>query len=210
MPTAIKLIVGLGNPEPGQLLTRHNAGFWFVDALVNRYALTIKSESRFHAEVARLSVADHDCLICKPQTYMNNSGRSVQAISSYYRIPVPEILVVHDEIDLEAGVVRFKQGGGHGGNNGLRDIIEKLGDNNFNRLRIGIGHPGNADLVTGYVLNKPSREDADLIMSRIGESIDLLPLMLDGDFNRVMTGLHTKVPGPVTDQDAGEDHDDIE
>lgn len=192
MLSAIKLIVGLGNPGPGYLMTRHNAGFWFVDALAHIHSLSFKTENRFKAEIARLQVDVHDCLVCKPQTFMNNSGQCVQPLVNFYKIPLEQLLVVHDDIDLEPGTVRFKEGGGHGGNNGLRDIIEKLGDNNFKRIRIGIGHPGNSAEVVNYVLNKPTASDAELIMESISRAIDEIPRILDGDFMKVMTALHSQ------------------
>ena len=208
MPSAIKLIVGLGNPGPEYLMTRHNAGFWFVDALAHARSLTFKPENRFKADVARLQDDGHDCLVCKPNTFMNNSGMSVQPLVGFYKIPIEEILVVHDDIDLEAGTVRFKKGGGHGGNNGLRDVIEKLGSNAFNRLRIGVGHPGNSAEVVNYVLSKPSRDDTGLIMESIGRAIELLPRILDGDFMKVMTRLHTQQSQAISHKSQEKDKDD--
>ena len=191
MPSAIKLIVGLGNPGPEHLMTRHNAGFWFADVLAAKYSLNFRTESRFRAEVGRLSIDDHDCYLCKPMTFMNRSGQSVQAIASFYKITLGEILVVHDEIDLEPGVVRFKQGGGHAGHNGLRDIIEKMGGNEFNRIRIGVGHPGNSDEVVNFVLNRPSTQDEELIMQGIGSIMELIPQVLAGEFQKLMHTLHS-------------------
>ena len=191
MSFPIKLIVGLGNPGPEYLLTRHNAGFWFVDVLADQYGLTFRTESKFHSEVCRLSLSGQDCLICKPVTFMNLSGQAVQAITNFYKIPLSEILVVHDEIDLDSGAIRFKQGGGHGGHNGLRDIIEKTGSNEFNRLRIGVGHPGSSNEVINYVLGKASAEDQELIMKGIAEVMELIPQILSGEFQKVMHKLHT-------------------
>jgi peptidyl-tRNA hydrolase, PTH1 family len=191
VPSAIKLIVGMGNPGSEHLMTRHNAGFWFADVLAARYSLKFHAEARFKSEICRLSADDHDCYICKPMTYMNRSGQAVQAVSGFYKIALNEILVVHDEIDLDAGVIRFKQGGGHGGHNGLRDIIEKMGGNEFNRLRIGVGHPGNSSEVINYVLNRPAAEDQELIMQGIGDVMDLIPQILAGEFQKVMHKLHT-------------------
>lgn len=191
MSSAIKLIVGLGNPGPEHLLTRHNAGFWFIDLLARQYELVFRSETKFHSEVCRLSLSGHDCLICKPTTFMNRSGQAVQSITNFYKIPLSEILVVHDEIDLETGVIRFKQGGGHGGHNGLRDIIEKTGGNEFNRLRIGVGHPGSSNEVINYVLGKASTDDQELIMQGIANVMDFIPQILAGDFQKVMHKLHS-------------------
>ena len=191
MSSAIKLIVGLGNPGPEHLLTRHNAGFWFVDLIAREYDLTFRPESRFHSEICRLSVSGHDCMLAKPDTFMNRSGQAVQAITNFYKIPLSEILVVHDEIDLDAGVIRFKQGGGHGGHNGLRDIIEKTGSNEFNRLRIGVGHPGSGKEVINHVLGRASVEDQELIMQGIAKVMDLIPQILQGEFQKVMHKVHT-------------------
>ena len=127
MPAAIKLMVGLGNPGPEYYGTRHNAGFWFIDACAGKFSLKFRPESKFQSEVCRIDTPEYDCWLCKPMTFMNDSGIAVSAIANFYKIPVEEIMIVHDEIDLEAGVVRLKQGGGHGGHNGLRDIIEQTG-----------------------------------------------------------------------------------
>ena len=190
VPSDIKLIVGLGNPGPEHLLTRHNAGFWFVDALAEKYALRFRRESRFHAAVCRLTTSAADCFLCKPASFMNRSGMVVQAVASYYKIVPEEILVVHDEIDLPPGVVRLKRGGGHGGHNGLRDIIEVLGNNSFKRLRIGVGHPGSSDLVVDHVLERASPLEEDLIMQGIAAALDLIPQILAGEVQKVMNKLH--------------------
>ncbi len=192
MPSPIKLIAGLGNPGPEYLLTRHNAGYWFVDALAIKYTLHLRYESKFKSDVARLITDQTDCQVCKPQTYMNRSGQALQAIAGFYKINLEEILVIHDDIDLPPGTIRFKQGGGHGGNNGLRDIIEQMGDNNFNRLRIGVGHPGNSNDVINYVTSRPSEKDTEMIMQCVTQGLDALPLILSGDFMKAMTLLHTK------------------
>ena len=191
MPSAIKLIVGLGNPGPEHLMTRHNAGFWFIDVLAAKYSLVFRSESRFRSEVCRLSTIDHDCYLCKPMDFMNRSGQPVQAIAGFYKISINEILVVHDDIDIEPGVVRFKQGGGHGGHNGLRDIIEKMGSNEFNRLRIGVGHPGSSSDVVNYVLERAPAAEEELIMQSIAEVMEMIPHILTGEFQKVMQELHS-------------------
>lgn len=192
MPAAFKLIVGLGNPGSEHSTTRHNAGFWFVDSLAEKYSLTFKSESKYRAEICRIQTAKIDCWLCKPMTFMNRSGFSVQAMASFYKISVEEILIAHDELDLEARVVRLKNGGGHGGHNGLRDIIEQMGDKSFTRLRLGIGHPGRQDKVTPYVLGKPSKEDCQLIEIAIKESVEAMPLVLEGEMQKAMNALHQK------------------
>ena len=190
MPSAIKLIVGLGNPGPEYLLTRHNAGSWLVDALARKNGLRFRRVARFHAEVCRLATGATDCYLCKPKCFMNESGRAVQAIASFYKILPEEMLVVHDEIDLPPGAIRLKRGGGHGGHNGLRDIIETLGANNFNRLRIGVGHPGSSDLVVDYVLNRAPAPEEDLIMQGIASTLELVPQILAGELQKVMNKLH--------------------
>ncbi len=192
MPSAFKLIVGLGNPGPEHSETRHNAGFWFVDSLASEYSLSFRSESKFNAEICRIQTAEIDCWLCKPMTFMNRSGFSVQAMSSFYKISVEEILIAHDELDLDSGVARLKKAGGHGGHNGLRDIIAQMGNKSFTRLRLGIGHPGSADQVTSYVLGRPSQEDRQLIEIAIKESVNVMPQVFSGDEQKAMNGLHQK------------------
>ena len=191
MPVSLKLLVGLGNPGPEHSDTRHNAGFWFLDRLAGNFHAVYTNDNRFYGELARVHYDDTDCRLFKPQTFMNNSGRAVRAIADYFRIPPEQILVVHDEIDLPPGTVRLKQGGGHAGHNGVRDIIESLGNRDFNRLRIGVGHPGNKDQVIGSVLGRPSRADKKLIDEAIDKALELMPLLLAGEYARVMTQLHT-------------------
>jgi PTH1 family peptidyl-tRNA hydrolase len=195
VPLPIKLIAGLGNPGPEYSMTRHNAGFWFVDVLAGHFDLAFRPESKFRSEICRLTTQDHDCWVCKPATYMNESGYAVQAISGFYKIPLEQILIVHDEIDLEAGSVKLKDGGGHGGHNGLRDIIQQTGGNEFARLRIGVGHPGDPELVTPYVLGRPSMDDRELIISSITSCMDVMTLILNGDLQKVMNKLHKKDTG---------------
>ena len=192
MPSTFKLIVGLGNPGPEHSETRHNAGFWFVDSLAANYSLSFRSESKFNAEICRIKTDEIDCWLCKPMTFMNRSGFSVQAMSSFYKISVEEILVAHDELDLDPGVARLKKAGGHGGHNGLRDIIAQMGNKSFTRLRLGIGHPGSADKVTSYVLGRPSQADRQLIEIAIKESVDVMPLVFTGNEQKAMNGLHQK------------------
>ncbi len=192
MPSSFKLIVGLGNPGAEHTETRHNAGFWFVESLAAQYSLSFRSESRFNAETCRIQTATLDCWLCKPLTYMNRSGFSVQALASFYKIAVEEILVAHDELDLDAGIARLKKGGGHGGHNGLRDIIAQMGDKSFTRLRLGIGHPGSQDKVTPYVLGRPSQTERQLIDDAIAASVDAMPLVLEGETEKAMNILHQK------------------
>jgi len=190
VPSAFKLIVGLGNPGPEHSETRHNAGFWFVDSLAAKYSLSFRSESKFNAEICRMQTAEIDCWLCKPMMFMNRSGFSVQAMASFYKIPVEGILVAHDELDLDPGVARLKKAGGHGGHNGLRDIIAQMGDKSFTRLRLGIGHPGSQDKVTSYVLGRPAQEDRQLIEIAIKEAVDVIPLVLEGNEQKAMNALH--------------------
>lgn len=192
MPSGVKLIVGLGNPGPEHIANRHNAGYWFVDQLSEDYSLRFRPENKFQAEVCRWQSPEFDCRIAKPVTYMNRSGMAVAALVNFFKIPPGEMLVVHDEIDLDAGVARLKFSGGHGGNNGLRDIIEHLGTRDFYRLRIGVGHPGSSDKVTSHVLGRPSAEDERLILQAIDEAISVLPELLHGEYQKAMTKLHTQ------------------
>lgn len=184
--------MGLGNPGPQHFTDRHNAGFWFLDRLAEQHGLNFRAESRFKGETARLQSAGHDCWLLKPATFMNRSGESVQALCAYYRIAIEQVLVVHDELDIEPGDIRLKQGGGHGGHNGLRDIIEKSGSREFSRLRVGIGHPGSASQVTSYVLGRPDEAQTAAIMQACDRALDVMPLALDGELERAMHRLHTR------------------
>jgi PTH1 family peptidyl-tRNA hydrolase len=188
----IKLIVGLGNPGTQYRGTRHNAGADFIEALARSTGTTLQEETKFFGLTGRATIAGHDVRLLIPTTFMNLSGKSVASVASFYKIEPEQILVAHDELDISAGTARFKQGGGHGGHNGLRDIVPALGNNkNFHRLRIGIGHPGHASKVTGYVLNAPSVDDRIRINACIDEAITALPLLLEGDSTKAMTKLHS-------------------
>ncbi len=190
--TAIKLIVGLGNPGNEYRGTRHNAGADFVQELARQCGTTLQPESKFFGLSGRATLSGHDLRLLIPTTFMNRSGQSVAAIAGFFKIAPESILVAHDELDIPPGTARFKQGGGHGGHNGLRDIIPALGNNkDFHRLRIGIGHPGHASKVTGYVLGAPSQVDRTRIDACIDEAIAALPLALDGDTTKAMTRLHS-------------------
>lgn len=192
MTTGIRLIVGLGNPGREYEATRHNAGFWWVDAVAAGRSASFKPEKKFHGEAARLTVNTCEVWLLKPETFMNLSGRAVGALANFYKITPDEILVVHDELDLPPGTVRLKKGGGHGGHNGLKDIIAQLGTQDFWRLRLGIGHPGDRDAVVNFVLNAPQRPEQELIDSAIDASLAGLPQLLSGDFQAAMIKLHTK------------------
>ena len=188
--TPLSIIVGLGNPGPEHCLTRHNAGFWFVDALARAQGAQFRSHSRYQGEVCRFSLEGRDLVLLKPQTYMNRSGLSVRALLDYVKVPVGEMLVVHDDLDLVPGTARFKVGGGHGGHNGLRDTIRHCGAD-FWRLRIGIGHPGDKSQVIDYVLQRPSAEDEDEMLQSIGAALAALPVFVCEGAEKAMKQLHT-------------------
>lgn len=187
----LRLIVGLGNPGAEHLRTRHNAGFWFVDALALRQGVRFGLESKLFGETAKIDVAGRPVWLLKPATFMNLSGKSVTAALRYWKIEPEQMLVVHDELDLAPGTARLKFDGGHGGQNGLRDITKLLGHGKYHRLRIGIGHPGHKDRVTSWVLGKPGVDDEAAILRAIGDADDVLPLAVAGDFNEAMKRLHT-------------------
>ena len=188
---AIQLVVGLGNPGSKYDQTRHNAGFWFLDRWISALPLSLKEDRNFSGHVARMDSPSGGCWFVKPTSFMNRSGQAVQALSHFYKISVEKILVVHDELDLSVGVVRLKRGGGHGGHNGLRDIIGHLGKE-FLRLRIGIDHPGNKDQVVDYVLDKPSKTHREMIDRAIDDACSVMPLVLSGNFEKAMNQLHTR------------------
>lgn len=188
---AIELIVGLGNPGNEYRDTRHNAGFWWLDEVARMSGAQLRPETRFHGETGQGAWQGHSFRLLKPTTYMNRSGRSVAALAGFYRLAPESILVVHDEIDLEPGIVRLKQGGGHGGHNGLRDIISVLGSRDFYRLRLGVGHPGHRDDVVDYVLRKPPSSDRQAIEQAMDKALRWLPEILSDQIQRAMTGLHT-------------------
>ncbi len=191
MSTPVQLIVGLGNPGPKYAQTRHNVGFLFVDELARAQGVSCRPEAKFHGEVCKVHLAGREVWLLKPGTFMNRSGQAVAALARFYKIPAEAILVVHDELDIPAGQVRLKQGGGHGGHNGLRDIIQQLGSRDFLRLRIGIDHPGTAREVTNYVLGKPSPEQRQRIEAAIDEALRVLPQIIEGDLAPAMNRLHS-------------------
>jgi peptidyl-tRNA hydrolase, PTH1 family len=181
--------VGLGNPGPTYARTRHNAGFELVDELARRTGVSFRHESRHQGELVRAGIGGSDVWLLKPMTYMNLSGQSVRSVAGFYRIPPQSILVAHDELDFPPGVVRLKEGGGHGGHNGLRDLIAQLGDD-FWRLRIGIGHPGDRDAVLNYVLGRPPAAEATLIHEAVLAAADAVPVMLSDGAQKAMNRLH--------------------
>jgi PTH1 family peptidyl-tRNA hydrolase len=187
----IHLIVGLGNPGANYHSTRHNAGFWLVDQLAQDHQVALRNEARFHGETGKFRIAGKDIYLLKPTTFMNRSGQSVAALANYFKISAQQILVVHDELDLEAGDSRLKQSGGHGGHNGLRDIINHIGKD-FYRLRLGIGHPGDKNQVVNYVLHAPSKIELDGMQNAIQRSVNIMPTLLAGELEKAMQQLHSK------------------
>ena len=187
----IRLIVGLGNPGREYEATRHNAGFWWVDKLAHAHHFAFKAEGKFHGLAARGAVHGHELFLLKPQTFMNVSGRAVAALAQFYKIAPQHMLVVHDELDLPPGVAKLKLGGGHGGHNGLKDIIAHLGTRDFWRLRFGIGHPGEGADVAGYVLNAPRREETELIEQAMRRAQDVALLIVEGKQEAAMLKLHS-------------------
>jgi PTH1 family peptidyl-tRNA hydrolase len=191
----LRLIVGLGNPGAEYLRTRHNAGFWFVDALAAGQGERWSFDGKLHGEACRVRIGGEPVWLLKPATFMNKSGIAVASALRYYKIAAEECLVAHDDLDLPAGTVRLKFDGGHGGQNGLRDIVAHLGHGRFHRLRVGIGHPGHRDKVTPWVLGRPSAQDEDAILDGIARALDVLPLAVDGQFDKAMQRLHTAGTG---------------
>jgi peptidyl-tRNA hydrolase, PTH1 family len=201
MARPLRLLVGLGNPGRRYATTRHNAGAWLVDRLARQLALEFRSEGRFQSLVAR-GRADNgaDFMLALPQSYMNESGHPVAALARYYRISSPEMLVAHDELDLKPGSIKLKLGGGSAGHNGLEDIVEQLGEGGFWRLRIGIGHPRDAELteqeVVDYVLHPPRAEEKSMIDDAIARALAVWPELATGDTERAMLALHTRPRPP--------------
>jgi len=189
--TYLTAIAGLGNPEERHARTLHNAGFWFIDELARRASGQFRYEKRFDADVCRITLSSNEIWLIKPQSYMNLSGGPVRSVLDYYRLAVSDLLVAHDEIDLEPGTVRLKQGGGHGGHNGLRDVIKHTGSD-FMRLRIGVGHPGHRDLVTDYVLKRASADVERAMLQNIDDAADVMPILVEEGINKAMTRLHTE------------------
>ena len=191
--TAIQLIVGLGNPGPEYEQTRHNAGALFVEALARKLGVNLAADKKYFGLVGKFSHQGRDVRLLIPTTYMNRSGQSVAALANFFRIPPAAILVAHDELDMPPGTAKLKLGGGHGGHNGLRDIIAQLGNqNSFYRLRLGIGHPGDKNLVSGFVLGRAPRSEQEKLEASIDFALDVLPEMLAGDWTKAMQKLHSQ------------------
>jgi peptidyl-tRNA hydrolase, PTH1 family len=192
----IKLIVGLGNPGDKYAATRHNAGFWFIDAIAAQTNSKLAMDAKMFGVTGKLNTAKlsptQDAWLLMPTTFMNNSGKAVAALANYYKISPAEILVVHDELDLPAGTAKLKFGGGHGGHNGLKDIHAALGTADYWRLRLGIDHPGDKNEVINYVLKAPTKAEKDALEANIHAASGVVPLLLKGEFESAMQQLHTK------------------
>ncbi len=187
----LRIIVGLGNPGPEHQVTRHNAGFWFVDLLARTHGGEFRDYRKYSGELAKVTVAGQELMLLKPTTYMNRSGIAIRQLSDFFKVPPAQILVAHDELDLSVGTVRLKHGGGHGGHNGLRDAITHIGED-FWRLRIGIGHPGNKADVLDYVLNRAPRIEEEMILDSVNFAAECLPILLEQGAERAMTKLHSR------------------
>ncbi|MDH5544726.1 MAG: aminoacyl-tRNA hydrolase [Gammaproteobacteria bacterium] len=192
MADPITLIVGLGNPGKEYETTRHNAGFWFVDEIARAHGVSFKPESKFFGELAQFNAQGEKIFLLKPTTFMNRSGQSVAAVATFYKLPLCAMLIAHDELDFEPGIVRLKLGGGHGGHNGLRDIIARMGNNKeFLRLRIGVGHPGHREQVTGHVLGRTPQGERELIDRSLDDAIRVLPELVAGEIQKATNKLHS-------------------
>lgn len=191
MPNSIRIIAGLGNPGEKYEHTLHNAGFWFVDALAKAYGGSFRYDKKFDADCCKIELQGEEIWLVKPQSFMNLSGGPIRSVIDYYRLGAGNLLVAHDEIDLPPGTTRLKTGGGHGGHNGLRDIIQHCGPD-FVRLRLGVGHPGDKNLVTDYVLQRGSADVERAIEENIGEAVKIMPLLIDDGLNAATKALHTK------------------
>lgn len=189
--THLSIIAGLGNPDDKYEKTLHNAGFWFVDTLAEKSGGVFRYDKKFDADLCRIDLGGHELWLLKPQSYMNLSGGPVRATLDYYRVPASQLLVAHDEIDLPPGTVRLKQGGGHGGHNGIRDVIRHCGAD-FMRLRLGVGHPGQKEQVTGHVLQRAPAEVEAAVAQNIDAAIAVLPLLIDAGLSAAMKQLHTR------------------
>lgn len=185
----LSLIVGLGNPGAEYTQTRHNAGFWYVEQLADKYNITLKHEPKFHAYTGLGQIEGQDVRLLLPMTFMNRSGQAVAPYAKFYQIPTNQILVAHDELDMAAGLIKLKTGGGHGGHNGLRDIVPHIGAD-FHRLRIGIGHPGHKDKVSGHVLGKAPAAEQALLDQAIHEAIKQTAQLVNGQISKAMNHLN--------------------
>jgi peptidyl-tRNA hydrolase, PTH1 family len=200
MSSPVRLVVGLGNPGPRYARTRHNAGFWFADELADRAGGEFRPAGRFFGDACEGRVKGQVFRLLKPRTFMNRSGQSVAAMVNYYRLPLEQVLVAHDEIDLPAGTVRLKRGGGHGGHNGLRDIVSHLGGSDFLRLRIGVGHPGTKDDVHDHVLHRAPAAEETIIEEAVARALDQFSVIVTGDLEGAMNVLHRDADPPADNE----------
>ena len=193
MNASYQLLVGLGNPGARYEATRHNAGAWLLERVARRHAAGFRSSPRCFGSIADADIEGTRIRLFRPHTFMNHSGRAVAAVAGFYKVPVERILVAHDEIDLPAGAVRLKRGGGHGGHNGLRDVVPQLAGSGFSRIRIGVGHPGHKDRVVGHVLDRPPPAERSEIEEAIERVVDDIARIVTGDLEGAMNTLHRRV-----------------
>ena len=192
MSASYQLLVGLGNPGARYEATRHNAGTWLLERVARRHAAGFRSSPRCFGSIADADIEGTRVRLFRPDTFMNHSGRAVAAVAGFYKVPIERILVAHDEIDLPPGTVRLKRGGGHGGHNGLRDVVPQLGGSGFSRIRIGVGHPGHKDRVVGYVLDRPTRAERSEIEDAIDRVVGDIARIVTGDLEGAMNTLHRR------------------
>ena len=189
----ISLIIGLGNPGKEYAQTRHNAGFWFIEQLADQYNIQLKADPKFHAYSGRGTIEGHDVRLLLPTTFMNRSGQSVAPFAKFYQVAPESILIAHDELDMNPGIIRLKTGGGHGGHNGLRDIVPHIGPN-FHRLRIGIGHPGSKERVSGHVLSKAPSSEQALMDDAIAHAMNRIKMLVNGEVQQAMNQINAYKP----------------
>nr|WP_171523072.1 MULTISPECIES: aminoacyl-tRNA hydrolase [unclassified Acinetobacter] len=187
------MIVGLGNPGSEYAQTRHNAGFWFVERLADQYGISLKKDPKFNGFSGRGNIEGQDVRLLLPTTFMNLSGKSVVPFAKFYNIAPESILIAHDELDMNPGIIRLKTGGGHGGHNGLRDIVPHIGPN-FHRLRIGIGHPGSKDRVSGHVLSKAPSNEQELMDDAIAHALARAKMLVNGEVQQAMNQINAYKP----------------
>ena len=192
MGASYQLLIGLGNPGARYETTRHNAGVWLLERVARRYASGFRSSPRCFGSIADADIAGTRVRLFRPDTFMNHSGRAVAAVAGFYKVPIERILIAHDEIDLPPGTVRLKRGGGHGGHNGLRDVVPQLASAGFSRIRIGVGHPGSKDRVVGYVLDRPPPAERSEIDDAIERVVDEIARIAGGDLEGAMNTLHRR------------------
>lgn len=190
--STIQLVVGLGNPGPEYEKTRHNAGEWFVKELADRHNISLRAEKKYFGLYGKGHIDNQPVHLLIPTTFMNRSGQSVAPLANFFRIPVEQMLVAHDELDMDPGICKIKQGGGHGGHNGLRDIISRMANNkDFYRLRIGIGHPGHKDRVTGHVLGKAPKAEQEAMDAAIDEAVRCFDIWQSDGLKKAQNRLHS-------------------